>query len=491
MSNANRPQLEAINHTEGPLLIIAGPGSGKTYTLVERIMNLLVNHDVQPEQMLVVTFTEKAAQELKTRISNRLLENNLSFNVNDMYLGTFHSICLRFLDDYREYTRLKRSYVLMDQFDQQYFLYQNLNHFKDIEGIEHIRGEHKKPAWVKSENLLQWLNKASEEALDPEKLIQSGDEAIEALGNGCLKYRELLVERNALDFSTIQLEALSLLEQHPQVLTELREKIEYMMVDEYQDTNTIQERILKLLMGDKQNLCVVGDDDQALYRFRGATIRNILEFPRQFADGNCKTVKLITNYRSHPDIIEFNNWWVNDKAWEREGVTYRYAKNIEPRKDSFADGPTVVSAIADEGDSWHNEVYDLLTNLKDNGQLSDWNQVAFLFRSVKHDRVRALAQTLEDRGIPVYSPRANLFFQREEVQLVLGALQMIFPTVVQQREEERKDGKSLGIWDYHDQCLRLFMATLKKPEQKRFAGMVQAHGQTPFITDQKRRARLL
>ena len=466
MSTANLAQLEAIQHIDGPLLIIAGPGSGKTYTLVERIMNLLVNHDVQPEQILVVTFTEKAAQELKTRISNRLLESHLSFNVNDMYLGTFHSICLRLLDEYREYTRLKRSYVLMDQFDQQYYLYQNLNHFKDIEGIEHIQGEHKRPAWVKSENLLQWLNKAAEEALNPETLVQSGDEAIEALGNCCLKYRELLVERNALDFSTIQLEALNLLEQHPQVVTALQEKIEYLMVDEYQDTNTIQERILKLLMDDRQNLCVVGDDDQALYRFRGATIRNILEFPEQFEDGKCKTVKLTTNYRSHPDIVEFNNWWINDKAWERQGVSYRYAKNIEPRKDSFPDSPTVVSAIADEGDNWHNEVYDLLTNLKENGQLSDWNQVAFLFRSVKHDRVRALAQSLEDRGIPVYSPRANLFFQREEVQLMIGALQMLFPSVVQEREKERQGGKSLAIWDFHDRCLRLFMEALRKPEQQ-------------------------
>lgn len=466
MSKANPAQLEVIQHTEGPLLIIAGPGSGKTYTLVERIMNLIVHHDVKPEQMLVVTFTEKAAQELKTRISNRLLDDGLSFNVNDMYLGTFHGICLRFLDEYREYTRLKRSYVLMDQFDQQYFLYQNLRRFAGIPGIEHIQGEHKLPAWVKSENLLQWLNKAAEEALDVDKLIKSGDEAIEALGLCCQEYRKMLVERNALDFSTIQQEALSLLEQQPKVRKALQEKLCYLMVDEYQDTNTIQEQILKRLMDDQQNLCVVGDDDQALYRFRGATIRNILEFPQQFAPGACKTVKLSTNYRSHPDIVAFNNWWVDDKAWERDGVRYRFDKQIVSRAGNFPDGPAVVNAVAREGDSWHDEVYDLLMNLKEQGQLTDWNQVAFLFRSVKHERVRELAQSLEERGIPVFSPRANLFFERDEVRLMLGALQMLFPSVVQERQKERAAGKKQRIWDYLDGCLKAFMAALRKPEQQ-------------------------
>lgn len=146
MTTSNPSQKKAIHHHQGPLLIIAGPGSGKTYTLVERIMNLIDVHGAKPEQLLVVTFTEKAAQELKTRISNRLLESGSNFNVNEMYLGTFHSICLRILEEYREFTRLKRSFVLMDQFDQQYFLYQNLREFSEIEGIQFIQGESKIPA---------------------------------------------------------------------------------------------------------------------------------------------------------------------------------------------------------------------------------------------------------------------------------------------------------------------------------------------------------
>ena len=225
MASPNKYQQQAIAHHKGPLLIIAGPGSGKTYTLVERIINLINKHGAVADRLLVVTFTEKAAQELKTRISNRILELGIDFNVNQMYLGTFHSICLRILEEHREFTRLKRSFVLMDQFDQQYFLYQNLREFRDIEGIEHIQGEHKLPAWVKSENLMSWLNKASEEALDVEELCQSPDIAIKALGDSYCIYQALLSKNNALDFSCIQLETYLLLRENPSLLGELQEKL--------------------------------------------------------------------------------------------------------------------------------------------------------------------------------------------------------------------------------------------------------------------------
>ncbi|MGR5279519.1 ATP-dependent helicase [Vibrio rotiferianus] len=466
MSSPNLSQQKAIHHHQGPLLIIAGPGSGKTYTLVERIMNLIDVHGAKPEQLLVVTFTEKAAQELKTRISNRLLESGSNFNVNEMYLGTFHSICLRILEEYREFTRLKRSFVLMDQFDQQYFLYQNLREFSEIEGIQFIQGENKIPAWAKSENLLGWLNKASEEVLDIEQLTQSDDVAISALGEAYATYQELLKKHNSLDFSCIQLETLVLLQQYPQVFEELTTKITYLMVDEYQDTNTIQEQLLQLLMGAKRNLCVVGDDDQALYRFRGASVRNILEFPTKFSPGECEQVKLSINYRSHPDIVGFYDTYMGDKPWLRGGVNYRYSKTIEAREGDFDAGPTVVSAVTPEGDDWHDDVYQMLMHLKNEGKLTDWNQAAFLFRSVKADKVRALAQSLEEKGIPVYSPRANLFFEREEIRHMIGALHMVFPMVMPERKKKIQEGRRLAIWDYYEQqCIAPFIEKLRQPEQ--------------------------
>ncbi len=165
-SKANPQQLEAILATDGPVLIIAGPGSGKTFTLVERIVYLITHKGVAPESLLVVTFTDKAARELTTRISNRLAELNIQFNLNEMYLGTFHSICLRLLEDYREFTRLKRSFTLFDQFDQQYFLYQHIKDFRELPDAELVIGDNQTSRWAQSENLLKWLNRVSEEALD-------------------------------------------------------------------------------------------------------------------------------------------------------------------------------------------------------------------------------------------------------------------------------------------------------------------------------------
>lgn len=295
MAEPNPNQLAAINSSDGPVLIIAGPGSGKTFTLVERIVNLIQNHGAQPESLLVATFTDKAARELTTRVSNRLLELGISFNLNEMYLGTFHSICLRLLKDHREFTRLKRNFALLDQFDQQYFLYQRLKRFAEIKDIELVVGKETAGRWYRATQLMKWVNKVAEEALDIEALKAGDDPAIVALGHAAALYHEMLVEQNSLDFSGIQFEALHLLQQNPSVLKELRTRLTHLMVDEYQDTNTIQERLLFLLAGDEKNLCVVGDDDQGLYRFRGATIRNILEYPSHFAAGQCNQERLTIN----------------------------------------------------------------------------------------------------------------------------------------------------------------------------------------------------
>ena len=170
-SSANRYQREAIETTDGPLLIIAGPGSGKTFTLVERVVYLITQKRVAPENLLVVTFTDKAAQELTTRISNRLTELDIRFNLNEMYLGTFHSICLRWLEEYREFTRLKRNFTMMDQFDQQYFLYQRMREYEAMPGIHYIWRRRRSQRLAPSEPLLQRINTVSEEALDIDVLV--------------------------------------------------------------------------------------------------------------------------------------------------------------------------------------------------------------------------------------------------------------------------------------------------------------------------------
>jgi DNA helicase-2/ATP-dependent DNA helicase PcrA len=387
---------------------------------------------------------------------------NIRFNLNEMYLGTIHSICLRLLEEYRDFTRLKRNFIMMDQFDQKYFIYERISEYEAIPNLSLIIGEPGQSAWSKTDELVKWINTVSEEALDVHTLIAAPDPEVQVLGQCAELYLKQLEENNALDFSTIQYEALRLLKTYSEAKTELQQKIQYMMVDEYQDTNTVQEEILfQLAEGVAPNLCVVGDDDQGLYRFRGATIRNILEFKNHFAPGVCKQVNLSINYRSHPEIINFYNRFMSAQDWSSDGKTFRFEKKIVPSDGSFPSVPVVikVSSLSQEG--YHEEVLNFLNALRDQGHLTDWNQVAFLFRSVKNKKVVALSRFLEAHGITVYSPRSNQFFEREEIRLMIGALIFLFPQFPDVRKW--KADAQLQIWDYYDNdCFDFFADELRK-----------------------------
>ncbi len=467
-----KEQQAIIAHSDGPLLVIAGPGSGKTFTLVERIIHLIVHKGIAPERILVATFTEKAATELITRISHRLLAQNFVANLDTMYVGTLHSICLRILEEHREFTRLKKNFTLMDQFDQTYFFFQRLSAFEQEAPIALLAGRENISRWNKANLLCSWINKLSEEVISPEALLIDEDEVIQALGKWYILYQELLEKENLLDFSVIQLETLKLLENNPQsVLAPLQEKLQYLMIDEYQDTNTIQERILFTLLNEKQNICVVGDDDQGLYRFRGATIRNILEFPQKFSQGRCSVHSLTTNYRSDPAIIDYYNRWMSGAAdnfsWkDAQGTNFRYAKDIVPPKGktSFKNAVLKVSGTAHK-ENWHEEMLAFLQHMKKE-HLEDWNQVAFLFHSVKGEKVKALANYLEENNIPVYAPRSDLYFEREEVQLLIGAFLFIFRVFAEIRSDWEKKYAALAIWDYYDLCLQGFAGHLRRQENK-------------------------
>ena len=441
---------------------------------------MISEHDIPPERLFVSTFTEKAAAELITRVSSRLAADNITVNLNEMYIGTFHSICLRFLEEHRDFTRLKRSFTVLDRFDQQYFLYQHLFDYHRIEGSEHII---KSRGWRGAANLMTWVNKVSEEALDLEDLLNAPEPEVQALGRCYQQYQIHLEEENYLDFSTIQFEALRLLEEHPEVLNEIRDKIQYLMVDEYQDTNTIQERILFKLAEPNFNLCVVGDDDQGLYRFRGATIRNILEFPQNnFSGAVCQQVRLTTNYRSHPDIIKFYNEWMDASntpdfpGWTADGKTFRYEKEIVPNPENeFVEMPTVMKVSGDlESGNWHEEVLAFLYRLRDSGALTDWNQVAFLFSSVKNDKAVALAEALESGGISVYSPRSNQFFDRREIRLMIGALMSLFPQF--QRVREWTGDMQFEI--YCNNCRQEFSDECHNPENRTLHEWCQERAET-------------
>ena len=309
--NANEQQREAITATEGPVLITAGPGTGKTFTLVQRIVYLIKEKNVRPEEIMVATFTEKAAKELVTRITNELDKIDVMVNLNDMYVGTFHSICLRFIKEHLEFTRIKKNYRMLDQFDQQYMIFQ---HFYSFRSLPHFNDlfPGNSGVWKLSGKIAGLVSNLSEELVDVDEMLKDSDPEVLATANLLKEYQKIMDEENLIDFTSIQTEAYRLLKDNPEILSEIQSQIKYIMVDEYQDTNYIQELIVFLLAGEKKNICVVGDDDQGLYRFRGATIRNILEFPSHFKDGECKQVDLTVNYRSEKEIIDFYNKWMQD-----------------------------------------------------------------------------------------------------------------------------------------------------------------------------------
>ena len=476
--NANDGQRKAIAAADGPVLITAGPGTGKTYTLVQRTIYLIEECGVKPESIFIATFTEKAAKELITRITNELSNRGIVANINEMYIGTFHSLCLRILKEHLEYTRLRRNYRLLDAFDQQYMVFQNIYRFRTIPEVEIALPNG--GAWKQAGAICNYVNNLSEELVTPEELMSDADLSIAALGRMLKEYRNLLTESNLMDFSSIQIEAYHLLQQNAEILDEFRSKVTHIMVDEYQDTNYIQEQFVFLLAGNRKNICVVGDDDQGLYRFRGATIRNILEFPQKFSEGECQIIPLVINYRSNSDIVDFYNEWMatTDGAkfkfcWKN----FRYDKKIEAHTKTALKSPAVVKlASSDDTDEWHEKILRFINELKSSGKLTDYNQIAFLFNSVKHPKVTDLARFLEEHHINVYSPRSDMFFQRNEIRLALGCLMLMFPRYIQGLENGDYTFLQPEHLTYYRNCIMTANEYLTQPENNELLKWIRHRG---------------
>ena len=461
-------KLEIINHVDGPLLVIAGPGAGKTMAIVERVVHLIGTCGVTPESIFVSTFTEKAAKELLTRISRRLMEEGLKVSPNEMYIGTMHSLFLRVLKDYSEFTRLKKNYKTFDDFDQSYTVYRRMHQFREIENFGLVAKAQSN--WTNAGTLCGYLNKVREEAIDPETLLSAPEPEVKALGEAYKLYCEILEGENAIDFSAIQSEMLSLVESHPDVLAEIRSKIKYLIVDEYQDTNTIQERILLELAGPAANICVVGDEDQSIYRFRGASVRNILQFAGNFPVGTCKTVVLDTNFRSHKDIVSFYNRWMSGCDWKDGKKRFRYDKTISPQPGkAFDDCPGVVRVTGEDVDGWCDNVKAFIDSLVAKKVVTDLNQIAFLFHSVKNKDVVRLVEYLETHGTPVFSPRSAQFFQRDAVRLMFGLLFFLFPQARQLPTDMEEHQPETAA--YYRTCMQ-FLADTIKGDSKRHASLL-------------------
>jgi DNA helicase-2/ATP-dependent DNA helicase PcrA len=420
----NKAQRDVVAHNEGPLLVIAGPGSGKTFGLVLRTMNLLLLGKAKPSQLIVCTFTEKAAYELRDRIAAASRKVGYNHDLSELRVGTIHGICNGLLQEHRHRTPLGNNYETLDDLTQLLFLF---DHFQEIAGPEE-NGKYLgkwSTKWTAIEGLCSYLNKVTEELVDTDRLVGAPNLFLQALGRAHATYREKLFEKNRIDFAFQQKLVHDLL-LSPEFLKAVTNKIRYVMVDEYQDTNYIQEQVLKQLASSTGNLCVVGDEDQSLYRFRGATVRNILEFPTSLQD--CQSVKLTTNYRSHAKIILAYDRWMKSGNWTNpSGPAFRFDKSIEPDPDAdYPEYPAVFSIWGQNSKDEANRFAELVVYLKNQNVIGDYSQVALLLHSVRDDHSGPYLEALEARGIPAFCPRARAYFDNDEVRLMVACYAILF-----------------------------------------------------------------
>ena len=289
LEGLNDKQFLAAAHTEGPTLILAGAGSGKTRVLVHRIAHLIEDLDVSPGRILAITFTNKAAEEMRTRV-----DRMIGFGAGEIWVSTFHACCVRILRRDIEKLGYTRYFSIYDT-DDQLRVVKDIFHRMDVD-----------PKQFKEKSVLNAISRAKDELIGPEEYARRADGEFETLVSRVYpKYEEALFGNNALDFDDLLVKTVGLFRAFPEVLAFYQEKFRYIHVDEYQDTNTVQFVFASLLAGKYRNLCVVGDDDQSIYRFRGANIANILQFEEKYPDAF--VVRLEQNYRSTKRILSAAN----------------------------------------------------------------------------------------------------------------------------------------------------------------------------------------
>lgn len=418
----NEKQLEAVKTVKGPLVIIAGPGTGKTKTLVERVVNILVNEKTQANKIILTTFTNKAARELELRINERLEEININIDLSEMYIGTMHSIWLRLIEENIKYSNFFDNFELMtSDYEQHFFIYSNLKKYKKIEGYkEFFNNISYSSDWEISGFLRKKINDINENCIDI-KGISSSDKYINFLKQAYALYEKHLFEANKVDFSYLQIEFLNMLQNNEEFLLGINNKIDFLMIDEYQDSNRVQEKILLLLSALKKNICVVGDEDQSIYRFRGATAENILNFSKHFPE-ICKLIVLDKNYRSVNDIVDFNNKWINHIDWKG----HKFEKNISSSRIEGLLNSSVLNIGGNNSDENIRSTVSFIKKLKESNKITNYNQIAVLFSSFKDTNAKKLENLLKKEGIDVYSPRTKVFFEMYEIKLSLGIILACF-----------------------------------------------------------------
>ena len=333
-STLNPQQQEAVYHTEGPLLILAGAGSGKTRVLTHRIAYLIDKKGINPWNILAITFTNKAASEMRERV-----DKIVGFGSESVWVSTFHSTCVRILRRYIDRLGYDTRFAIYDAEDQKTLM-------KEV--CRKLNIDTKK---TKERSLLAQISHAKDELITPDEmeLNAGGDFVKKKVAEVYREYQAALRRNNALDFDDLIVKTVELFQNCGDVLENYQERFRYIMVDEYQDTNTAQFELIRLLSGGRKNLCVVGDDDQSIYKFRGANIYNILNFEKHFEDA--KVIKLEQNYRSTQNILDAANSVISNnvgrkdkRLWTDNGAGDRIT--FEQLESGFEEADYVARSIA-------------------------------------------------------------------------------------------------------------------------------------------------
>lgn len=396
LNELNPEQRQAVETTEGPLLVLSGAGTGKTKVLTTRLAYLLTKKITNPWNCLVVTFTNRAAKEMRDRVQSLIGDM-----AESVWLGTFHSVCVKILRVHADLVGLKPNFTILGEDDQKRLIKQIL----EAEGID----EKKYPPQA----LVEKISRLKDKGLTVDKAVNEYRSNI--LLTVYQKYQKRLLELNCVDFGDILLDTLILLQSNPDVLQKYQDKFRYIMVDEYQDTNVTQYLFLRLLSQKYRNLCCVGDDDQSIYSWRGAEIENIMRFQKDFTDA--KIIRLERNYRSTANILNAASSLIAHNT-TRLGKTLRVADNSPISGDanekikliSLTSGSEEAVLIASEIERLHR-----------NG--SAYNDIAVLVRTAF--QTREFEEKFISEAIPYQVIGGPKFYERAEIRDILAYLRVI------------------------------------------------------------------
>ena len=395
LEQLNDKQYEAVINTDGPCLVIAGAGSGKTKVLTHKIAYLMNEKNVKPWNILAITFTNKAAKEMKERVEKLVGEAS-----NDMWIGTFHSICVRILRKYIDRIGFESSFIIFDTSDQKTVVKQCL---KQLEIDDKL---------LTDKSVLYEISNAKNEMLEPEQyaLRTNGDFRKEKIASVYKLYQSKLKENNAIDFDDIINFTIKIMLENPDVLEYYSDKFRYVLVDEYQDTNKAQFTLITLLAGRHGNITVVGDNDQGIYSFRGADITNILNFEKDFPGS--KIIKLEQNYRCTQNILDTaNNVIKNNET--------KYDKKLWTQNDRGD------LAKIYRGDTEYDEASYIAEQINHLRRTEKYNYSDFAVLYRMNAQTRSIEDILRREDIPYKIVGGLKFYERKEIKDIIAYLRLI------------------------------------------------------------------